>query len=195
MNKITEETPEEVLLTPAEVAKRLHVSPVTVRHWALQGKLPCITTPGGHRRFRPEDIERLAAQPSVDASAALRILIVDDDRQVATFLSEFVQTFVKDVKVVIANDGFEAAVQLHEHLPDLVLVDLMMPGMDGVSVCQRIKQHPQLQHTHVIGMTGYPTAENTARFCNAGAETVLPKPLDTQKLRQLIEQLSPNRNS
>lgn len=191
MPPIDEAPNSETLLTPAEVAKRLHVSPVTVRHWALQGKLPCITTPGGHRRFRVRDVERMAIQAgalSAAPSAPLRVLIVDDDRQVAAFLGDFFATSTPDAKVVIANDGFDAAVQLHEHLPDLILLDLMMPGMDGVSVCQRIRQHPQLRRSRIFGMTSYPTPQHTQRFCDAGAETVFAKPIDSHALRGLIDQ-------
>lgn len=51
-------------LTPGEVARLLHVSPKTISRWASQGLLPCLVTLGGHRRFRREDVERVARQMS-----------------------------------------------------------------------------------------------------------------------------------
>ena len=57
-------------LTPAQAAERLMVSPVTLRHWALAGKLAFTTTPGGHRRFTLEEVERFAAEFSLEGTAA-----------------------------------------------------------------------------------------------------------------------------
>ena len=182
----------ETLLTPREVAQQLGVSPVTVRHWALDGKLEFITTPGGHRRFLQNHVDRFIKAHGVSKSSnktsRLCVLIVEDDRQLSNYLSDFIDTLDAPIDTAVANDGFEAGELIHEFSPDMVLLDLMMPSIDGFSVCQRIKQNPKTKHIRVVAMTGYPSQENVSKIIDAGAETCLSKPLDSSILERLLVQ-------
>ncbi len=172
-------------LTPNQVADLLHVSPVTVRHWASRGKLPFVVTPGGHRRFPRAEVERLARQLG-EGGDRLRVLVVDDDRQLAGFLREWLGTLSEPPQVELAYDGFEAGQKVMEFRPQVVLLDLMMPGLDGFQVCQRIKEAPGGKAVRVITMTGYYTEENARRALEAGAEACLPKPLDRALLLEVM---------
>ncbi len=169
------------LLTPTEVAALLRVSPVTVRHWALEGKLPFETTPGGHRRFTRAAVESFAREQGVrlygEAPHGLRVLIVDDNEDLAHYLEELIAGLTGDIQVARARDGFEAGDQLHRFRPDVVLLDLKMPGMDGFEACRRIKHNATTRHVRVIAMTGYPSVENLQKILLAGAEVCLPKPV------------------
>ncbi|HEC18388.1 MAG TPA: response regulator [Gammaproteobacteria bacterium] len=179
-------------LTPNEAASRLMISPVTLRHWALAGKLAFVTTPGGHRRFAEDDIERLAAQHSLAGGGVLgdsqtqRILIVDDDTQLCGFLVELLQGLPDSVQTDVATNGFEAGQKLHTFRPHTVLLDLMMPGMNGFEVCRQIKQDPETQDVRVVVMTGYHIPENVNKAIEAGAEACLAKPLDKIQLFKAI---------
>jgi len=70
--------------------------------------------------------------------------------------------------------------------PDVVLLDLMMPGMDGFQVCERLKKDSATKNIRVIAMTGYPSAMNTEKILAAGAEICLPKPVDRAQLLELL---------
>jgi excisionase family DNA binding protein len=172
------------------VAQQLGVSPVTVRHWALDGKLEFITTPGGHRRFLQEQVDQFVQAHGVNKASnrtpKICVLIVEDDRQLSEYLSDYIESLNAPIDCAVANNGFEAGELVHEFNPDLVLLDLMMPTMDGFAVCQRIKQNPKTRHIQVVAMTGYPSQENVQRIINAGAETCLSKPLDTNQLLELF---------
>ncbi len=113
----TADNSEPPFLTPAQVAQRLRVSPVTVRHWALNGKLSFVTTPGGHRRFLLEEVERFARQYGVDLQpskpAGLRVLIVDDDPELGEMLTEFVTALDPDNDAALAHNVFEAGSLTH----------------------------------------------------------------------------------
>lgn len=171
----------ETYLTPNQVAELLLVSPVTVRHWALEGRLKFVTTPGGHRRYARSDIEQFAQGHAANLSTrdsieTLRLLVVDDNRDLVDLVSELLATVKQPIVKEFAFDGFEAGDKLHTFKPNVVLLDLMMPGLDGFDTCRRIKQNPLTRDIRVIAMTGYPTDENIHRILQAGAETCLAKP-------------------
>ncbi len=174
-------------LTPQEVAEWMMVSPVTVRGWAQKGLLQAEVTPGGHRRFRREEVERFARQWNPAGNKGpLRVLIVDDDRAVLGFLKELLEGGSYPVQVEIAENGFEAGRKVHLFQPDVVLLDLMMPGIRGTEVCRQIKQIPGHSDVRVIAMSGYLTPENEAELLAAGAEVCLAKPIDTTRLLGLL---------
>lgn len=174
-------------LTPIEVAQWMMVSPVTVRGWAQKGLLQAEVTPGGHRRFRFEEVERFARQWHPPGhKGPLKVLIVDDDRAVLGFLKELLEGGTHPVVVETATDGFEAGRKVQTFLPDIVLLDLMMPDIKGDEVCRQIKQTPGLSPVRVIVMSGYLSAENEAQLLAAGAEACLSKPIDTVRLYKVM---------
>jgi excisionase family DNA binding protein len=186
----TEHKPDETYLTPNEVARLLKVSPVTVRHWALGDKLNFITTPGGHRRFAMNDVERFARDHGISLglhdSEGLRVLIVDDNVELADYLSQLLNKQEQVSAVAIARDGFEAGEQIHVFKPGVVLLDLMMPGLNGFETCRRIKQREATRSIRVIAMTGYPNDENVERILAEGAEACLAKPIRAPALLEAL---------
>lgn len=184
---MTDEFKNKPYLTPNEVAQWMMVSPVTVRGWAQKGLLQAEVTPGGHRRFRYEEVQRFARQWNPAGNKGpLKVLIVDDDRAVVGFLRELLEGEEHPVVVETAHDGFDAGRKVHAFSPDIVLLDLMMPGIRGTEVCRQIKQIPGLASVRVIAMSGYLSAENEAELLAAGAECCLAKPIDTARLLQLL---------
>lgn len=177
-------------LTPNEVAEMMMVSPVTIRQWASKGDLPALTTPGGHRRFVKQDIEDFARQRGLallpTSRDETRILIVDDDQQFSGYLKELLGMSIQAVRIELANDGFDAGQKIETFQPNIVLLDLMMPGLDGYETCNRIKTDPRTKSIRVIAMTGYPSDENIGRIMAEEAEICLAKPIDTAKLFSLL---------
>ncbi len=180
-----QQTPKSVL-TPNEVAELLMVSPITVRQWAQKGLIEAQVTAGGHRRFTLEAVRRFARERDLVlpllSTSVHSLLVVDDDRQLNQFLVTLFTTQVDDLTVYSAEDGFEAGRMVAAHRPDVVLLDVMMPGMDGVDVCRRIKASPQTAHIRVVGMTGFHTPEVTSRMLAAGAQALLKKPFDNAEV-------------
>lgn len=178
-------------LTSKQAAELLRVSPVTIRHWALEGCLSFETTPGGHRRFSYKTIEKYARDRGIrlagqEISEHFSVLIVDDNRDFARFISELLTNLDPPVEVGVAHDGFEAGEQLHSLMPDVVLLDLMMPGVDGFSTCKRIKTNKATQHIRVIAMTGFADQENTEKILSLGAEACLEKPINAKTLLETL---------
>jgi len=178
----------ETYLTPSEVADLFKVSPVTVRGWALDGRLVYIKTPGGHRRYKYSVVEKFAKDNGVDLQTmgrdSARLLIVDDDTELSEALSLILSTYHFEIETAV--DGFEAGEKIHTFKPDVILLDLILPGVDGFETCQRIKNNELTSHIKVIAMTGHCSDENISQILKAGAEACLPKPVSISSLLPLL---------
>ena len=120
------------------------------------------------------------------AQKVMRILIAEDD-MVSRFVLE--SALIKcGYDVVVATDGVEAWRALHQpDPPSLVILDWMMPGMDGLEVCQRIRQDPATQSTYVILLTARASKEDLVLGMEAGADDYIPKPFDREELRVRVQ--------
>ena len=166
-------------LTPNQVAYRLLVAPVTVRLWASRGLLPSVSTPGGHRRFRVQDVEAFIAkrqqlQASADAPPS-RLLIIDDDPQFARYLSNLLAVRAPSVAVDVACDGFSAGIKCEAMRPDVVTLDLQMPDMDGFAVCRLLRSMFGDRKPRIVALSGFMSSDNVKRILAAGANACLAK--------------------
>lgn len=177
--KNKETATDKEYLTPQEVAEMLMVSPVTVRQWAQKGGLKAYTTPGGHRRFHRKDVIAFAANRGIKANSLKKrkVLIVDDDALLAGFLHEVFQRDENEYDVTVVHDGFSAGSFIQSFLPDVILLDIMMPGVNGIQVCTFLKQNPETKHIHVIAITGFDDEELKQKMLDAGAAMCLQKPI------------------
>ena len=183
--------PDKPYLTPNEVATLFMVSPITVRQWAQKGLLQAEVTVGGHRRFLRNEVERFARDHGLSGARAAsqgsqaRLLVVDDDRQLVGYIRELLCE-IGNLQIETAYDGFDAGTKMQVIRPHIVLLDLMMPGLNGFEVCQRIKADHLTRATRVITVTGFASSENTGRSVAAGAERCLSKPLDPEALVNMV---------
>lgn len=172
----------------------MRVSPVTIRQWSQKGMLEAEFTPGGHRRFMIHEIERFALEHGIslhgDTPSELRILVVDDDDRLASYMVELLTMIADesgiDLQVETADDGFDAGAKVFRFRPHIILLDLMMPGMDGFEVCKGLKADPMTRSIRIIAMTGFASDENVERIVNAGAEACLKKPIDQEVLLEAL---------
>lgn len=108
------------------------------------------------------------------------ILIVDDDADSRTMLQRAVEA--EGLVAMLAGDGEEALAQLERAMPDLVLMDAIMPGLDGFDTCRQIKGNPHTAHLPVIFMTGLTQTEHVLRGLQAGGVDYVTKPLVLDEL-------------
>src|ERR1035437_5785845 len=179
-------------LSTFAIAEMLHVDPSSVANWIDQGILKAFRTPGGHRRVLEEDLadflrrRKMPLPPDVRAKPG-RIIVVDDDKAVAGVIARSIREQFPKYEVLEAYDGFQAGGMVATLKPDLVILDLKMPGMDGHEVCRAIKSQPDTQHTEIIAITAFPTAQSRTRILECGARTCLGKPLNMPGLMGEIE--------
>ena len=97
-------------------------------------------------------------------------------------IEEFDASFVTE----IAGTGFEAGTKIHTFLPDVVLLDFMLPDIDGFKVCALIKNEAATQHIRVIAISGNTSAKNVSRILETGAERCLAKPFDPEDIVKIL---------
>jgi len=113
-----------------------------------------------------------------------RILIADDDPAIAKMLSRLLG---RDHDVVVAEDGATAvALATKEPTPDLALLDIMMPVMDGLTVAQQIKNHPNLKKIPIIFITARSTPMDVIRGIQVGARSYITKPFTLDDVRDKV---------
>ena len=170
-------------LTPNEVATLLMVSPVTVRQWAQKGLLAAQTTAGGHRRFAIDSVADFARERGIDLPGVTeRLLIVDDNVQFNNFLANLFAAEVPGLPIHQAFDGFDAGRCVAAHRPSVMLLDVMMPGVDGLEVCKSLKGDTETSNIRVIAMTGHHSPELERKMLAAGAQVLLKKPFSAAEV-------------
>lgn len=181
-----------------EVAKMCYVSPGSVIRWIHEGKLAAAKTAGGHHRIKRDDLiqfleglklpvpEALKEEKLSSPAGKLKVLIVDDEAPVRQMLSSFFKKYFPELEVDEACDGFQAGWKARETHPDLVMLDLMLPGVDGFQICRLIRNLPALQTTRIIAITALTDAASREKILSLGANDFLKKPFDTKLLKEKI---------
>jgi DNA-binding response OmpR family regulator len=113
------------------------------------------------------------------------ILVVDDNHDNVEIMRAFLDS--RGYHVVCALDGQSALAKLEEVAPDLVLLDVMMPGMDGWQVCRTIKNHPEYGSTRVVMVTAKGGFEDKVEGMRSGADDYIVKPIDLQELGDKVK--------
>ncbi|MEX0912332.1 MAG: response regulator [Gemmatimonadota bacterium] len=113
------------------------------------------------------------------------ILVVDDNRDNVEIMSAFLES--RGYRVSSAEDGKTALAKLEEVQPALILLDVMMPGMDGWQVCRTIKQHPEFGATRVVMVTAKGGFEDKFEGMRSGADDYVVKPVDLEELARKVE--------
>lgn len=183
----------EKIFSTFEVAKMLELSPGTVANWVDARKLKAFTTLGGHRRIKAEDLKTFLEENKMPApkelsariDTAKKVLIVEDDARFLKLMEKFFRTLRRDWEIFSAADGFQAGSLVGSEKPDVVILDIMLPDINGFKVCEIIKASNK--RTLVIAVTGYDSEDIKTKILAAGADDYFVKPFKFEKLVQRIE--------
>ncbi len=178
----------------SEVAKYCHVTADTIRKWAEAGRIQVFKTPGGHRRIRRSDLVRFLHENNIPVhpdleQAGVKVLVVDDEKAVISVIRRFLERSRTPFQIEMATDGYEAGSQVATFRPNIIFLDLRLPGIDGFEVCRRIKNNPETADTHIIAMTGYYEGDVAQRVEDLGAQMLMQKPFTPDDLRRALAQV------
>ena len=179
------------VLTTTQAAKICKTSFMSVNRWIYSGILKAYKTPGGHKRIIKDDLIDFMKENNIPLYDEInqkryKVMIVDDDPKVCDLLAHGLRSSQYNIDVTTAHNGFEAGALVTQFIPDVVLLDLMMPGIDGFKVCNFIKSNPQTKRSKVVIVTGCGNDDNVKKAMSCGAERVLFKPVDLAVILQEI---------
>jgi two-component system cell cycle response regulator len=115
-----------------------------------------------------------------------KVLIVDDNESFRRLNAEFIK--MDGHEVLTARNGRETIDLVRQEHPDILLLDIMMPGIDGYEICRSIKSDPDTQETMVVMITALPPSERFKSY-QAGADEHITKPIQSRQLRDLVRRL------
>ena len=189
----TQKLNSESVLSTSEVAALFQVSPVTIEMWVRNNMLQSNKTVDGQDRYKYSELEKYAEKHNValdgDIQQITKALIVDDDSLVADFLKDFLESREVVYEVHRTGISFMADKLVHKFHPHVVIIDLHMPGMNGIELCREL--HAQIDDgLRVIGISGHWSDDDKNDFILAGGECCLIKPLE---IKQLLSALETNR--
>jgi excisionase family DNA binding protein len=178
------------IYTTHEVSRLLHVNPRSVINWIEQSLLPSYRTPGGHRRIRRDDLLAFLRKHQIPTPESLvegkfSVLIVDDEQEIVDIMKVFLQR-QGGYEVSSASDGITALIEVGRTKPDLMILDIMIPEVDGIEVCRRIKEDSN-NRTVIIAVSG--NTEHEKRILQSGADAFMSKPIDLERLQMEARRL------
>ena len=121
-----------------------------------------------------------------DAGKAFKVMVIDDSKTIRRTAETLLKK--EGFEVITATDGFEGLGMIADHQPDLILLDIMMPRLDGYQTCALIKHHRVFRHTPVVMLSSKDGLFDRARGRVVGSDNYITKPFTREELLSVIEQ-------
>ncbi len=185
---LTEEISISRPIGVGQAAQICRVTSRTINNWIRAGKLKAYATPGGHFRIWPSDLRKFLKEHSMNINVEFkgehprRILIIDDDEAYAEMVREVLRDKLDDCEVTLSRDGYEALILLGEFKPELAVLDLMMPGIDGFKMLDLIANRKTSYSSKVLVLSGNLSAAAIERLKRSRADKWLAKPVSVAEL-------------
>ena len=180
--------------TTREAAELLGVSLRTAQLWVESGLLEAWKTEGGHRRILRASVEQLLADKEavsnplvVTGAERLRVLVVEDDNVLLKLYKLRIASWNLPLTLTMAANGYEGLMHIGRASPDLLILDLRMPGMDGFQMLQTLVHSPFREGMEIVVVTGLDADEIAARGGLPRGVTLFPKPVPFGRLREMVE--------
>lgn len=185
---------EKKVFTTGEAAKVCKVSQQTIIRCFDSGRLNGFRVPGSRfRRIPREELLRFMQTNEIPASVLergfsgglKRVLVVDDDPEIGSLIRDVLGDDGRfDVRVAL--NGYDAGMETERFKPQLIVLDYMLPDLNGDIVCKRVRENDSLSETRVLFISGVIESAEVDRLMDAGADGFMKKPFD---LRVLIERV------
>lgn len=180
----------KTVFTTGEAAKICKVSQQTIIRCFDSGQLKGFRVPGSRFRRIPRDILYKFMKDNGIPTDALesgkrKALVVDDDRDLVELLRETLEADGR-FEVRSANNGFDAGMMVKEYRPDVIILDVMLPDINGKEVCQRVRSDPSLDDVKILCISGMVESEKIQELRDAGANDFVQKPFEVDALMQRV---------
>lgn len=175
----------------AYLARRLGVSVPTVQRWVDLGHLKAWKTVGGHRRIDAESAEAFilaqTQQRGGEAVTPFSVLVVDDNPNDRDLLCALVEMAVPKARVVVADNGFDALIEVGKAMPDLIVTDITMPHMDGVEMIRRLSlQNADSRPPAIVAVSAHSAAHVDSLGGLPAGVRLLSKPVEASRFVETV---------
>ena len=183
----------KTVFTTGEAAKICKVSQQTIIRCFDSGQLKGFRVPGSRfRRIPREQLYSFMRENGIPTDALdsgrRKVLVVDDDEDLVELIVDALERDGRfDVRSV--NNGFGAGMQIKEFRPDLIVLDVMLPDINGKEVCGLVRSHKAMDDVRIICISGMVEADKVQELRDAGANDFMQKPFDVDNLITRICQL------
>ncbi|WP_020203316.1 MULTISPECIES: response regulator [Cupriavidus] len=177
-------------------AEMLGVSLRTVQLWVENGRLPAWKTDGGHRRIPADAVDRMVAEQRHQSAPArrapapparpFRVLLVEDDEHLLQIYRMALETLDPPVEILEATNGYDGLLLIGSSKPDLVVLDLIMPGIDGFRLCRTIDAQQEFAATRIAVVTSLDKHAIADRGGVPPHIRVFSKPIPMSVLQSLV---------
>ena len=179
--------------TTGEIAGFCDVTINAVKKWIASGKLDAFRTPGGHYRVNRNNFLDFVGRYKLDIKERIfpekkRVLIIDDEREVVEFIKGALEAMGDGFLIETAGDGYEALIKVGDFKPELLVLDLRMPKIDGFEVCRRIKGDEKTKEIKVLAVTAY-GRDDMDEIMRCGADYCLSKPIKLKDFQRNVQRL------
>lgn len=196
---MSKDSRKTIVYSALEVANICGVVNQTAINWIRNGYLKAFSTPGGQYRVYQDDLidfmnkrhMRIPADlvKETESGESKSVLIVDDDRGLNCVITKFFEKRFPEFEVFQAFDGFEAGAQLVSRKPDIVLLDLNLPGVDGFSLCTRINESDEFGKPVVFVITSLNDDGVEEDVKKKGASEFFRKPLNLVEIAEAVKKV------
>ncbi len=179
-------------LSVGQVAEICRVSKKTVLNWIYDGGMKAFTTYGGHYRIWPANVKKFLDSTGMDIpfdyvdDRTTHILIIDDDPTFSNILKTAIIAELPDVDVTTTDDGYEGLMLIGELRPQLVILDIKMPKLDGFQVLELLKTRRAEHDLKVLVITGFLDQETKEQLSKTIADQWLDKLTDISTLIRTV---------
>ena len=180
----------KTVFTTGEAAKICKVSQQTIIRCFDNGQLKGFRVPGSRfRRIPREQLYTFMRDNGIPTDALesgkRRILVVDDDEELVELIVDVLDRDGR-FEVRSANNGFDAGMMVKEYRPDIIVLDVMLPDINGKEVCQRVRSDKNLDDIRIICISGMVEEDKVEELRAAGANDFLQKPFEIEHLVERI---------
>ncbi|MBE6350521.1 MAG: response regulator [Spirochaetaceae bacterium] len=186
------------IFSALEVAKICGVVNQTAINWIRSGYLKAFTTPGGQYRVYVDDLLSFMKERSMKIPAELlafsnnkvmKVLVVDDDRGLNTVITKFLEKNIENLQLFQAFDGFEAGALMIQEKPACLILDLDLPGIDGLCLCEKISRNAYDCKPYIIVVTALEDEEIEEKVKKVGGSVFFRKPLNLVTVCSAVKNL------
>lgn len=175
--------------TTREAAKALGICVRTTQLWVESGRLRAWKTPGGHRRILCESVNEVLRERENELGVSIHgfdVLVVEDERIQRQLLQSMLSRISPGITVRTAYNGVEGLIKIGEKQPQLLITDLMMPGLDGFHMLNTLIASPLVRPLQIVVITGLSPQEIAEHGGLPDGVQVFHKPLDVKALISMV---------